>query len=82
MDITIETAVVALVALVAAVAVLGIATGQVGDFTNFADKQTSGANCQLLQTQYENCQIDEEKLNDNDCDVPSRDCSTEGSTEG
>lgn len=55
MDITIETAVVALVALVAAVAVLGIATGQIDSFTNFSDEQTEGANCQLLETQADNC---------------------------
>ena len=75
MDITIETAVVALVALVAAVAVLGIATGQTGDFTEFANNQQKGANCQILQTQYENCQLEEDsKLRDNDCDIPDRSC--------
>ena len=60
MDITIETAVVALVALVAAAGALGIVTSQTGGFTNFLNNQQDTANCDLVQTQADNCMISSE----------------------
>ena len=72
MDITIETAVVALVALTAAVAALGIVTSQTGGFTNFLNNQQDTANCDLIQTQADNCLIsskDEIPNNTDSCDI-------------
>jgi hypothetical protein len=74
MDLPIEIMVVALVSLVVAVAVLGVTSGQVGNFTGFADDRTSAANCQIAQTQFKNnCNAQWSDFNvSSSCDQPDR----------